>query len=364
MSGVGYFFDRIGELIWAHEELENKLRRLVINWNPPQLPLCDNKGTHYAVRVLHGDFGSVQELISKGCEPLSHDIVYSENPAEMAGSFDLVVIGISRCHEQNLLFFRLASQVLVPGGVVCVVGPNLWGSRKLEREFSRYWDNVESISKFHGRFFWSNLPKANAETILAEWARESSVRVLEPGGLITAPGNFSWKGFDRGSELLISTLIKGGHFKRLGGVGADLGAGYGYLTKSILRQRDFEKIVLLESDKWALNNAERNISDARVQFVWCDIKMLGGHLDVCLDGLERNLQWVIMNPPFHEISGEVSLELGLSFFRLAHSLLCPGGSLFWVANAHLPYLSEVKGTFRKVELIGRDPHFLVGYAVK
>jgi 16S rRNA (guanine1207-N2)-methyltransferase len=69
-----------------------------------------------------------------------------------------------------------------------------------------------------------------------------------------------------------------------------------------------------------------------------------------------------MNPPFHEISGEVSLELGLSFFRVAHSLLCPGGKLFWVANAHLPYLSEVKKKFRKVSVLGSDSHFLVGYA--
>lgn len=362
MSDVGCFFNRIGELLWAHEEFENKLRRLVINWNPPQVPMCNTEGKQLSVWALHGDFRSAEELKGKGCAPLSHDIVYSDNPQDSAGSFHLVVIGVSRCHEQNLLFFRLASQLICTGGVVCVVGPNSWGARRLEKEFSRYWDSVESISKFHGRIFWSSLPKLNAETIQAEWLGESSERVLEPGGLITAPGNFSWKGFDKGSQLLMSTLIDGGCLKRLEGAGADLGGGYGFLTRSILNYRDFKYILLLESDRWSLDNARRNIPDARVRFLWCDIRMLDGHWEVDVEGEKGNLEWVVMNPPFHEISGEVSLELGLSFFRVAHSLLRPGGSLFWVANEHLPYLSEVKRTFRDVAILGRDPQFVVGHA--
>lgn len=364
MNDVAYFFNRIGEILWVHEQFEDKLRRLIINWNPPHLPLVNSRGTRHSVWALHGDFRSAQELKSKGCEPLPHSVIYSDNSENIAGSFDFVIVGISRCYEQNLLFFRLASKVIKQGGIVCVAGPNALGARRLEKEFSRYWDSVESVSKYHGRFFWSSAPKTDAETILAEWAKESSNRVLEPGGFITSPGNFCWKGFDRGSELLIRTLIEGGHLQRMGGVGADLGAGYGFITKSILKCRDFEKIVLVESDRWALDNSERNIPDARVRFSWSDIRMLAGNLNILLKGVEQNLQWVVMNPPFHEISGKVSLELGLSFFSVAHSLLGPGGSLFWVANEHLPYMSEVKGKFRKVAVIGRDPHFLVGHALK
>jgi 16S rRNA (guanine1207-N2)-methyltransferase len=364
VSDVGYFFNRIGELLWVHEEFEDKLRRLVINWNPPQVPLCSNRGAPYSLWALHGDFRSVHELKGKGCEPVSHDIIHADNPKELIGTFDLVVVGISRCYEQNLLFFRLASQLIRTGGVVCVAGPNPWGVRRLEKEFSRYWDGVESLSKFHGRFFWSNSPRADAGAVQVQWVNESSDRVLEPGGMITSPGNFSWKGFDKGSELLIRTLIEGGYLEHISGAGADLGGGYGLLTKSILNCGNFESLVLLESDRWALNNAERNIQDARVRYLWCDIGMLGGHWDVRREGVDQNLQWVIMNPPFHKISGEVSLELGLSFFRVAHSLLCKGGRLFWVANSHLPYLSEVKGRFKEVAVVGRDAHFLVGYAEK
>lgn len=409
MSDVGYFFDRIGELIWANGEFEGKLRRLIVNWSPSQIPLFDKsvpfqevaksekqkdsrlgqapEGSHnYQIRkieppdiairngqkvgaplsvsALHADFRSVHELANKGCTILPHDVMYSAKPEELVGQFDLIVVGISRFYEQNLLFFRLAAQLVCAGGVVCIAGPNPWGIKRLEKEFSRYWDNVEIVSKFHGRYFWASALKTEAEAVQAEWAIESAPRVLEPGGLTSTPGNFSWKCYDTGSQFLINTLIEEDHLQALRGAGADLGAGYGFLTKSLLSVRAFEKIFLLESDRWALQNAEGNISAAFARFLWCDVSRLGGRRSAEVEGLEYNLQWVIMNPPFHEISGDVSLELGLSFFTAAHSLLGPRGRLFWVANRHLPYLSEVEKKFRKVSVLNRDSRFLVGLAEK
>jgi len=364
VSDVTNYFDRISEIVWTQEVFAGNRRRLLINWNPSQLPLGSNSGEEYSYFALNNDFRSVKELSRKGCSFLHDEAFFSDNPEGSLEKIDFCIIGASRCYEQNLLFFHFASQIVCPEGIVCVLCPNSWGSRRLEKEFSCYWENVETVSKFHGRFFWSKMPRNGRRDVQLAWKGKASLKVLEPGGLVTSPGNFSWKSFDKGSDFLIRTLLENESLRGFEGIGADLGAGYGFLTKSLLEHGNFTKVVLMESDRQALLNAKKNISDPRAEFLWCDVSMLEVQGESVSARLEGKFKWVIMNPPFHELCGKVSLALGLSFFKAAFALLGKGGSLYWVANEHLPYMSEIKKSFRKVSVLNRNSQFLVGCAEK
>ena len=94
--------------------------------------------------------------------------------------------------------------------------------------------------------------------------------------------------------------------------------------------------------------ATRNVSDPRTTLRWADIR--AGGL-----GLTR-LDFVVMNPPFHD-GGAEDRALGQAFIRRAAAALRPGGTLWLTANTHLPYEATLEGLFRQVEEIGGDAGF-------
>ena len=105
--------------------------------------------------------------------------------------------------------------------------------------------------------------------------------------------------------------------------------------------------VMITRGVAALDCAERNITDPRARFHWADAtRFKPAH------------PWdaVVMNPPFH-ISRAADPELGAAFLRAAHRGLLPGGTLWLVANRHLPYDRILTPLFRTVEEIGGDAVF-------
>jgi hypothetical protein len=115
----------------------------------------------------------------------------------------------------------------------------------------------------------------------------------------------------------------------------------------ILTRADVKSLDLVEADRAALDCAERNITDPRARFHWADATRF-----------KPAQPWdaVVMNPPFH-ISRAADPELGAAFLRAAHRGLLPGGTLWLVANRHLPYDRILTPLFRTVEEIGGDAVF-------
>lgn len=70
-----------------------------------------------------------------------------------------------------------------------------------------------------------------------------------------------------------------------------------------------------------------------------------------------------MNPPFHE-NGKEEKSLGQVFIRQAAAALRSGGTLWLVANRHLPYESELSALFRRVTPHVEARGFKVVVAVK
>jgi 16S rRNA (guanine1207-N2)-methyltransferase len=71
-----------------------------------------------------------------------------------------------------------------------------------------------------------------------------------------------------------------------------------------------------------------------------------------------HLDFVVTNPPFHE-GGAEDPSLGRAFIARAADVLRPGGTLWLVANAHLPYEAILRAAFRTVNVAVQASGFRV-----
>jgi 16S rRNA (guanine1207-N2)-methyltransferase len=159
----------------------------------------------------------------------------------------------------------------------------------------------------------------------------------------TQPGVFSWDRIDSGTALLIR------HLPAFSGRGADFGCGLGLLGHAILRSEKVKALTLVDIDRRAVALARHNVADARANIVWADAR--------ALPGLEP-LDFVAMNPPFHE-GGAESRALGLGFIDRAAAVLRKGGLCWLVANRHLPYEAALARNFREVRAVAEEGGFKI-----
>lgn len=139
---------------------------------------------------------------------------------------------------------------------------------------------------------------------------------------VSCPGLFSWDRFDPGSQLLIDFLPA-----QLKGSGADLGCGPGLLGRQLLA-RGCRDLDLVDVDSRAVEAAWQNCGrDPRCRPLW---------LDLTKEDPPGSYDWVTLNPPFHG-SGQEDRALGLALLARAAGSLRRSGTLWMVANEHLPY---------------------------
>jgi 16S rRNA (guanine1207-N2)-methyltransferase len=226
----------------------------------------------------------------------------------------------------------LALRALAPGAALTALAPKDKGGSRLGKELARFGCAVSETSKRHHRICITCRPSilnGLEEAIAAGGPR------LDPAlGLWTQPGVFSWDRIDPGSALLAENLPP------LSGRGADFGCGIGYLAHAILASPKVQNLILIDVDRRAVDAASRNAADPRVAVRWADIRHGAG-----LSGLD----FVVMNPPFHD-GGLEDQGLGQAFIRRAAEALRPGGLCCLVANRHLSYEAVIKPLFRRIEL--------------
>ncbi|WP_460742932.1 class I SAM-dependent methyltransferase [Mariniluteicoccus endophyticus] len=80
------------------------------------------------------------------------------------------------------------------------------------------------------------------------------------------------------------------------------------------------------------------------------------------DGLEGvadgSVETIVCNPPFHMGTAKDS-STALTMIESAGRVLRPGGELWLVWNAHLPYLPSLRRHVGRTEIVARDPRFVV-----
>ncbi len=257
------------------------------------------------------------------------------------GRFSAAVVFLPRARAAAEAALAAAEALVLPGGPVVVDGARDDGVDAMLRALKARVALSDALPRAHGKIAW--FPAGNA---LAAWAR--GPRAL-PDGWVTAPGVFSADGPDPGSVALAAALPA-----RLRGHGADVGAGWGYLSRAVLSLAGVAALDLVEADHAALACARANVTDPRAAFHWADATAWRA---------PRPLDFVVMNPPFHR-GRAADPRLGEAFFAAAARNLAPSGTLWLVANRGLPYDRPLRGLFREVQEIGADPSYRLTRAAR
>jgi 16S rRNA (guanine1207-N2)-methyltransferase len=240
----------------------------------------------------------------------------------------------------------LTLRALAPGASLTALAPKEKGGSRLRKELEAFGCQVEEVGRQHQRICHTVRPPA-PEGLEAAIAAGGPQR-LEATGLWTQPGVFSWDRPDPGSDLLIAAL------PALSGQGADLGCGVGVLARAVLASPKVTGLQLVDLDRRAVEAARRNVEHPRAQFHWADARS-GPEL--------AGLDFVVMNPPFHD-TGLEDKALGQTFIRRAHAVLRSGGVLWMVANRHLPYEAVLGERFGRVTPKGEGKGFKIYEARK
>ncbi len=254
---------------------------------------------------------------------------------EPQGRFAAALVCAPRARDHAHALLAQAAAAVMPGGPVLVDGQKTDGIESLWRDLRDAGANpTQALSKAHGRIF----AFAAGTPLPQDWAATDR----DIGGFITRPGVFSADGPDAGSALLAAALPA-----RLPARVADLGAGWGYLARAILARDGVQECHLIEADADALACARRNVPDPRAQFHWADATRLRTPVPFGA---------VVCNPPFHT-GRDADPALGSAFLRAAAGMLSTSGTLWLVANRHLPYERVLAETFREVEDLPGTPVF-------
>lgn len=227
----------------------------------------------------------------------------------------------------------LALRALKPGGRLTALAPKDRGGARLAKELAAFGCAPAEEARRHHRI--CTAPRPETPQGLDAAIDEGGPRHVDNLALCTQPGIFSWDRLDPGSALLLATLPP------LRGRGADLGCGLGLLARAVLASDAVTGLACIDIDRRAVEMARRNLGDSRASVRWADIRQPDPDL--------AKLDFVVMNPPFHD-GGAEDRALGQSFIARAAGALRHGGALWLTANAHLPYERVLGEAFAEVTL--------------
>lgn len=249
--------------------------------------------------------------------------------------FNLAIISIPKSKKLARHMIYLATKA-VPEGLIIVDGDKTSGIESIIRDLKKQTKITNVVSKAHGKMAWFATP-ANLDLY-------KDIPIKIENGFKTQAGVFSSDGVDPASKLLARLMPRD-----LSGTGADLGGGWGYLSVKALETNNISELHFIEADLSALNVAKNNINDQRVKFYWYDALKWEA---------PKFLDFIIMNPPFHYL-GRAMPSLGADFVKVASRNLKKSGTLWMVANRHLPYEDAIKGHFSSFSELSGSKKFKV-----
>ena len=281
-------------------------------------------------------------MLEQGFKPLHSMFLQAGFTVEplLNNRFDLSLVHLTRNKIESLAIIARAARMTK--GVVMVNGAKTDGIESILKQVKKHVTPEGVISKSHGKVFWFR------DIEFPDW--EAAGNPAEnSSGLITAPGMFSAGKIDLGSQRLLPFLAG------LTGRGADLGAGWGWLSMQILQQQKVIKLDSFEADYYSLVAAETNVNDPRATFHWADVTTLSKP--------NEPYDFVVSNPPFH-LSRKADPELGKAFIKTASTLIKPNGRFLMVANRQLPYEACLDQYFKSWKSLLSDGQFKVFEATR
>lgn len=270
--------------------------------------------------------------VPKGAVQVSPIVLGSEDLAAMAAASadEAVILAPGGTLERDFVLAQ-ALRVLKPGAPLTAFAPKDRGGSRLRKVLEGFGCTVSEEARKHHRFCQAVRPAAPPG--IAEAIAAGAPQRLPGLGLWSQPGVFSWDRVDPGSLRLLELLPK------LAGKGADLGCGIGVLAARVLASPAVTELTCVDIDRRATACAEHNLDDPRAKVVWADARQR--------DDDHSSLDFVVMNPPFHD-GGSEDRALGVAFIQTAAALLHRGGVCWIVANRHLPYEAPLAAAFAEV----------------
>ena len=253
------------------------------------------------------------------------------------------IVRLGRSRERGLADVAAALDALAPGGRLIVAGDNDHGAAASERRLAALLGAPRSSHRRRARAARFLRP-ANLSADLESWRALGRLRPILDGAAVSAPGLFAWDRIDPGTALLIEQLPPA-----LGARVADLGAGWGALSRAALARADVARLDAYEADALAVAAARCNLADPRARVIWHDV---AGGLP------ETGYDWILTNPPFHD-DRAADTALGLAFIAAAAAALAPGGTLLLVANRTLPYEGALAARLTTVDRVAERDGYKV-----
>jgi len=263
----------------------------------------------------------------------------------------LTIILPPRQRDETRALFARAMRDAPVGGIVMASLPNTLGAKTGEKILGELAGETHSLSKHKCRAFWAVKTEGWNAPLAEEWIAFDTPQEVGDGALWSRPGLFSWDRVDAGSELLADSIPEW-----IRGRGADFGAGQGFLSREVLTNcKHVESMDLYEAEYRALA---------------CQMKNLEGFenwtahwADVTKDTPKAEYDFIIMNAPFHTGRAD-STTLGQDFIRAASAALRTSGTLWLVANRHLPYEAVLSECFKSHEMLEDEGGYKIMRAEK
>jgi 16S rRNA (guanine1207-N2)-methyltransferase len=266
------------------------------------------------------------------------------------GSFARVLLLPPRQRTEARALLAQGLMQLAPGALLLSAAENNEGARSMQADMEALAGSVGVLSKNKCRAVSANADALNL-ALAAQWLAADQPHDIADG-FRSRPGLFAWDHVDPASALLASVLPHD-----LVGVGADLGAGFGYLSAEVLRTNPgVSGLDLYEAEHRALPLAKHNLqkySTPVLRYFWHDVAR----------GLPHAYDFIVSNPPFHQSRADVP-ELGIAFLHAAAQSLRVGGRFLLVANRHLPYETFLSTHFASVRSIIQKQGFKVLEAIR
>jgi 16S rRNA (guanine1207-N2)-methyltransferase len=255
------------------------------------------------------------------------------------GGYGAAIVCLPRAKAEARALIARAAATVAAGGPIAVDGQKTDGVDSVLKDLRARAQPGEALAKAHGKIAVFANP---GEAAFADWAEAAPRRLAE--GFVTRPAAFSADGVDPGSAVLAAALPV-----KLPPRVADFGAGWGYLAAEVLKRDGVAEVHLIEAEHDALEAARANIADPRARFHWADATRFVP---------ETRFGAIVMNPPFHQ-GREADPGLGRAFIAATARALVPSGTLWMVANRHLPYERTLAELFRTVEELPGPPAYKI-----
>jgi len=338
------------ELLYARgEELLHRMAEVLSSGKDGRKPRVAiiNGINHAGLAALSGQAGEliVQQSRRDACLELQR-AGYAITRNIRQGPFDMLLVLAGRQREQTMGWLAKGMRLLdgsdaLGGGIIALCAANTMGARGYEKRLAELAADLSVSSKSKCRFSFLHRGAISRPEVLEGWLADAAPRLLPDSGLISCPGVFSWEHPDAGSRLLLEHLPE-----RLSGRGMDLGCGYGYLSCHVLgHYPDIREWHALDVDAVAVDCAAQNMGSLNTS---CSVHT--HWLDATQESMPGGMDVVLMNPPFHKDKADL-VSLGQAMIMAAQRSMHARGSLFLVANRHLPYELLLYESFERVSML-------------